>query len=193
MELNDAEKLKLAAALDVFLREHRVISRDEQLLFGPSGRERLFNQDLAKSLAIELLLQLEGLIGLSRPEVQRAIYASPLANFHGLEPGQSAATKAGLAAAAAQELRDDQGPLAERLAAVLVTQYQVELSGESIDFLCRNYGARRERLQTLATKSAGATRRPFSSLAGASRCNLMGDPEWDREVGRARQVLRKLG
>jgi hypothetical protein len=191
IRLDDGEKLQLAADMEQFLRQHRIRAQGQRVVSGATGRERALNADLAKSLAIELLLALEQLVELSEPEIQRAIYASAAPNFHSIEPSQSAATKAGLGAAAALEVADDLGLAAERLAAVLVTQYQIELTAEAIDSLQRTYGARRQRLETLVA-SHSRTRHgpPVSPLHGAPRCKLLSDPDWHAEIARANRFLK---
>lgn len=188
--LDNEQKLALAETLDGFLRTHRLRTRDDSVVYGTSGRERFLNTGLAKSLAVEVVLRLEALIELSRPEIQRAIYASAAPNFHGLEMSQSAATKAGLGAAATAEVQDDLGLAAERLATVLVTQYQVALTKEMMEFLHRTYGARPERLTMLAGAVKRSERGFASPIHDSPGWQLLADPEWKAELDRARRIVR---
>ena len=188
--LNDKEKLELAACVDDFLQEHRIRTHGNKVVYGPTDKEKRLTPELAKTLAIRLLLKLEDLIEITRPDVQRAIYASPAANLHGLEAGQSAAAKAGLGAAAVQEVQQDIGAVAERLATVLVNQYQIELTAEAIEFLHRTYAARTERLEMLAGTKANSRRMPANAQMHAGRYNLAKDPAWQAEVKRAKRILK---
>ncbi|MFG1491300.1 hypothetical protein ABMA58_18770, partial [Oceanospirillum sp. HFRX-1_2] len=103
----------------------------------------------AKQLAIEIALALEPHIHLSRPEIQRAIYSTNAIYMNDIEPGMSAATKAAMGTAMANEKRHDLSVAAERLALALVKHYRVELGEDAIAFLRDTYHARESRLNVL--------------------------------------------
>lgn len=149
---------------------------------------RAFTADTAKRLAIEIAVILEPMVHLSHPEVQRAIYATHAADFSPIEPHLSGASKAALGAALVSEVRDDLSRSAESLALALVRHYRIELEDDTIDFLHRHYGARRNML-TLVSKHDERQRRPVSLLSQG--LPSIGPPSrlWYRALVRARQVL----
>ncbi|MDH3354146.1 MAG: hypothetical protein OEL79_02890, partial [Chromatiales bacterium] len=158
IELNDEECLELSGKIALLFREYEIVSRDERLLYRHGERHRPLTTKLAKELAMEIASALQPFVDITRPDVQRAIDASPAANLMGLEVSLSARTKAAWATAAVQEVEDDLALPAERLAATLVTTYRVKLSEAAIEFLNQSYGARIERLQELNNQEAKGTR-----------------------------------
>lgn len=149
---------------------------------------RPFTADTAKRLAIEIAVILEPMVHLTHPEVQRAIYASHSADFSPIEPHLSGASKAALGAALVSEVRDDLSRSAESLALALVRHYRIELEDDTIDFLHRHYGARRNIL-TMMSKYDDRQYRPVSMLTQGLPSIGRSSRSWYRALVRARQVL----
>ncbi len=151
--LQDTQKLAMAETLAEYFQDMGIKLRDQRIVFGSNGRERLFSLALAKPLAMRVTSALSFHLGLSDPQVQRAINASNAINLSGLEPASSATAKAGLGTALAQEIEDRLDRLAEQLATTLVISYGIKLDDQAVQFLHEEFGARLERLQTLASRS----------------------------------------
>ncbi len=141
-----------------FLVKHKLTPEDlnqarNKALRGRVERAQLpedhITPEIAKQLAIEIALALEPHIHLSRPEIQRAIYSTNAIYMNDIEPGMSAATKAAMGTAMANEKRHDLSVAAERLALALVKHYRVELGEDAIAFLRDTYHARESRLNVL--------------------------------------------
>ncbi|WP_027349623.1 hypothetical protein [Halotalea alkalilenta] len=189
--LDDHAKTQICAQLAHLIR---------QLHARPSLRARLPHEtpqaalsvdtDSAKRLAIEIALALEPHIHLSRPEVQRAINSTNAADFTSLEPGYSAATKAALGAAMVKEVDDDLSRSAESLALALVRHYQVELEPAAIEFLHRQYGARKGTLEMLS-KYEQSSRSPVSFLSHRMPPIGRTPRHWYRALVVARQALER--
>ncbi|PUE05751.1 MAG: hypothetical protein C3L24_00330, partial [Candidatus Sedimenticola endophacoides] len=161
IQLNDEQCLSLAVALAGIFRERGLESRGDRLYCLRSGQRRLIDTEQAKSLAMEVTGALQPYVDITRPEVQRAIDASPAANLLGLDSNLSARTKATWGNAAVQEMADDLSSAALRLAATLVTNYRVTLSDAAIEFLQRRYGAPAGELQQINRDGAA---RPALSI-----------------------------
>ena len=148
----------VCAKLHEFLIKHKLTPEDQNRARNKTLRGRVersflpddhITSEIAKQLAIEIALALEPHIHLSRPEIQRAIYSTNAIYMNDIEPGLSAATKAAMGAAMANEKRHDLSVAAERLALALVKHYRVDLGEDAIAFLRDTYHARESRLNML--------------------------------------------
>jgi hypothetical protein len=147
----DAEaKIEVAGALARYFDRTRIRARDQQVVKGPPGAEHMLEFEEIKRLAIQAALALEPHIGLTRPEVQRAINSTNAIYLSGIEPGTSATTKAAWGAAMSHEIETNLGTAAERLALTLVQTYKVFLDDAAIEVLHEQYGANLDRLRTMA-------------------------------------------
>ena len=180
--LEDEQKLAVAGAV---ARSLRKAERDHR-----KGR---LTTERVKQLAVEVALALEPYIRISRPAVQRAINSANAPFFGTLEPGLSAARKAALGAAIAQEVEKDMARAAERLAASLVRHYRLRLTGPVIEWLHRTYGANRETLQALAEYTVPGDRAPMDL---ARRRPLSIPParnRWHQDLEDALSLLGEYG
>jgi hypothetical protein len=187
--LNDEAKLKLAQWLCEYLKEEGISSDEQRLVREHRGHKERISADDVKGIAIALASALSEYIDLSRPEIQRAINNSDAANLGAIEPSLSANTKAGWGEAIVNEVREDLGKSAELLAATLVRRYGVRLSGEAIDLLEKEYGARRERLTALRPSQGSAMLGAVTSLDVRPPPAIDGDASWQRELTRARRLV----
>ena len=180
--LDDEQKMAVAEAMAGSLRramrEHR--------------RGRL-SPESVKQVAVETALALEPHIGLSRPAVQRAINSAHAPFFGALEPGMSAARKAALGAATAQEVEKDMGRAAERLAAALVRHYRLRLTGPVIDWLARTYGANRDTLRALAEYAVPGDRVPLDLVRHRPVTVPPPRQRWQQDLDDALSLLREHG
>jgi hypothetical protein len=186
IRLGDEQKLVLAQALCGYLDELKVQIGPQGVLRGAKP----FGAQDAKRLAIRAALILETVVDLGDASIRRAIASSNAISLYGLEFGFSADAKAGLAAAAVKEVRQDPGPMAERLALRLVEVYRVPLSAGMIDFLADNYGARRPRLEAIAALPAADTQEPRSQeQLPPSGLLALDSPPWREFVAAAERLL----
>ncbi|MFC0269442.1 hypothetical protein [Kushneria aurantia] len=190
IELTDSEKGRVCRHLSRYLKETRAERerpRDGDTRISPERHEA--DVEMAKRMAIEIALALDPHIGLSRPEVQRAINATNAAYFGHLEPDLSAAAKAALGAAMVNEINDDLSRSAESLAIALVRHYHVALEPEAVKFLHRQYGARESTLNMLSNIDQHAMHRNVSMLS--QRPPSVGNVprRWYRALVRARRAL----
>lgn len=193
LALENKDKLELAGKLARHLRDEGVRFRDGGVICGRPGRERPFQDALARDLAIQAAAELDDVVDLGAPEIQRAVYASHAANLTGLEPGGSAQSKVGIGAAMIGEVEDRLPSLAEGLAARLVLYYGVTLDKGAIDFLHEQYGARRERLEMLAARKVREGRSPAELATTITPTDLTRDPDWESAMERVRAVLDRYG
>ncbi|WP_233350299.1 hypothetical protein [Kushneria phosphatilytica] len=187
IELDDAAKAQVCKHLFRHLRDTRLPHRRIEPQ-ATATQDHVADVEAAKRLAIEIALALEPHVQLSRPEVQRAIYASNAAYFGQLEPNLSASAKAALGTAMVKEVNEDLSRTAESLALALVRHYRVALPPEAIDFLKNTYGAREGTLNMLSNYDI-RMHRNISLLT--HRPPLVGSPSrhWYRALVRARRAL----
>jgi len=145
-----------------------------------------------KRLAIEAALALEPHIGLTQPEVQRAINSSGAAHLRSIEPGASAATKAALGAALVREVRDDRGVLAESLALALVRHYGLLLDERAIEFLNQSYGANRDVLRRLAQLPLARPVAPSCRIDAGPPPLPRDGASWQRQLKKAQNLLERI-
>jgi hypothetical protein len=176
------QKLAFAAEFCRFLEDRQIQLTERGLL--QAGQ--VVDREEVRRLGLALLPLLENTLDLSDLAIQRAIQASPAAWLGGLQAGMSADTRAGLGAAVVKEVRQDLGRMAERLAAQLVTLYQLPLAPRLCRQLEERYGANRERLGMLAERGLpGSVVRPMRRIQNTERDELMQHPRW--------ALLLKLG
>lgn len=189
--LADEQCLELASRLVELLKNWGIMSRGDRLFYRHGDHHRPLTIPVAKGIAMEVATALQPFVDITRPEVQRAIDASPATNLLGLESTLSARTKAAWGAAAVQEVEDDLGQAAERLAATLVTSYRIEMSAEAMEFLHQTYGARLERLQLLNTQGPDRTLTTASATQARPPLILPQDPAWREMLECGRRLLRQ--
>lgn len=190
LELTDSQKARVCRHLAGYLDETRAERERPRDGDTPVVGERLSaDVEMAKRLAIEIALALDPHIGLSRPEVQRAINATNAAYFGHLEPDLSAAAKAALGAAMVKEIKDDLSRSAESLAIALVRHYRVSLEPEAVAFLHHQYGARQNTLNMLSNIDQTAVHRNVSLLSQRPPGVGQVPRRWYRALVRARRTL----
>lgn len=180
--LEDEQRIAVALALADVLREADWLARANRL-----------GVDRAKRLAVEVALALEPHIQLSRPDVQRAINNANAPFFAGVLPGMSAARKAAVGVAVAQEVRKDMARAAEGLAAALVRHYRMRLTPAAIAWLERTFGADPDVLRAVADHTVPGDRVTFEALR-RQPMNIPGfRSQWERERRLARELLELRG
>lgn len=190
LELTDGQKARVCRHLAGYLDETRAERERPRDGDTPVVGERLSaDVEMAKRLAIEIALALDPHIGLSRPEVQRAINATNAAYFGHLEPDLSAAAKAALGAAMVKEINDDLSRSAESLAIALVRHYRVTLDPEAVAFLHHQYGARQSTLNMLSNIDQTTMHRKISLLSQRPPGVGQAPRRWYRALVRARRAL----
>ncbi|MFD2190092.1 hypothetical protein [Pistricoccus aurantiacus] len=192
IELNDEAKAQVCKGLAKVLGDMEMTGSRE-LNVAKEREWRLEAEvDRLKRLAIEITLILEPHIQLSRPEVQRAINSTNAADFGQLELNLSATAKAAMGAAMVKEIEVDLSRSAEQLALALVRHYQVELEPEAIDFLIKQYGARKKTLNMLSNFHASHSHKEIPNVSYLSqRPPAVGKPprNWYRALVVARRAL----
>ncbi len=191
IRLESDEKLAFAARLADHLEAIKLTSVKDRVVLGGDEFNAPLGVDDAKELAVEIALMLEPYIHLSRPSIQRTINASHAPYLGTLEPGLSAQTKAGLAAAMIDELNTDLGPAAERLAQTLAKTYHVQLDEQAVDFLVDHFGASRDRLETLAGQPLSQPANVVSSLASRPAISEAFDRGWKQVIERSIFLLER--
>ncbi len=189
--LEDEQKLALAESLADYFRDQGIKLRDQRVYVGTPGRESLVDAGVAKHFAMRIMSALSFHIGLSQPHVQRAIGAINAINLSGLEPGTSATNKVGLGSALVQEVEQRLDRLAEHLATTLVVSYGVPLDEAAIQLLHDEFGARIDRLRTLATSYVAATNLPLSSAKIPPPVELDLTNINEREQKRAQRIIER--
>lgn len=145
--------------------------------------------DQARRLAIEAATALEPYIGLSRPEVQRALATTKACYLSDLEPGMSAQEKRRIGTAMVEEVENDLSRSAERLALALVRHYRVELAEEAQEFLITVYGARENVLQSILRTQAVDQGSNVSLLSRRPPAVSRPKREWYRSLIHARRII----
>ena len=191
IRLDSDETLELARAIADHFDEIKLKSVNDRLILGDDAFAVPLDARAAKELAVDVALLLEPYIHLSRPEIQRTINSSNAAYLGSLEPGLSAQTKAGLAAAMIDELEPNLGAVAERLALTLVKVYHVHLDQQAIDFLVEHYGAGRDRLETLAGQPLSQPMGPVSPLYSRPAITDAFDRSWQQVIDRSVYLLER--
>ena len=187
------------------IREERICLEDEQKMAVAEAmagslrwamqeqRRGRLTPEIVKQVAVETALALEPHIHLSRPAVQRAINSAHAPFFGALEPGMSAARKAALGAAIAQEVEKDVARAAERLAASLVRHYRLRLTDPVIEWLHRTYGANRETLHALAEYTIPGDRAPLDLARRRPLSIPPARDRWHQDLDSALALLREYG
>lgn len=137
--LNDAQKLQAASDFS------QILSSDFKKLY----LEQRYTEKSIKRLAIEITLIIQPLINLSKPTIVYGIESANAANMSTMEQGISVQAKTGWAHAIVREVEKNKAKSAERLANVLVNQYNEELDEDAIAFLHDSYGANKNILYAI--------------------------------------------
>ncbi|SIT73529.1 hypothetical protein SAMN05216526_1860 [Ectothiorhodosinus mongolicus] len=181
----DEQKLEFADALCSLLEQFELHMDSGNL---SSGGSPMGPEDIQR-LGLALLDLLQQSLDLGDLAVQRAIQAAPAAWMGGLHSVVGADARAGVAAAAVKDVRQDMGRMAERLAAQWVTWYQLPLSASLREQLVHEYQANAERLEMLANRPQDSERPPPDPTAmQAARAEVMENPLWDRLYALARRL-----
>ncbi len=160
IRLEDAQKVRIATNLTRTFEAQGLAAEAGRIQIG-RGRTRHPIQGVeAKRLAVTLTEVLEPEIGLSREDVQRAVTHSKAAHLSPIDLTVSGTIKAGWGESLVNELRDDTGKLAERLALSLTQLYRIPLNEGLIQTLQERYGANEERLRMLAARGQAHESRP---------------------------------
>lgn len=192
LSLDPGAREDFAQHLLRYLEEHHREGTGVRQKHGLAGQREALDLNEARRLAVEIAIALEPHIGLSRPEVQRALGASNASYVDDLEPGMSGQEKRTIGETMARELKRDLSRAAERLAVALVKHYRVELTETARDFLATTYGARDSVLSTIARTQSDQL--PRVSLL-STRPPHVPPPRrgWYRSLVHARQLLQHRG
>jgi hypothetical protein len=127
------------------------VFRDFGLWRGDSSESSIavLDTEKAKFLGARLVSEMDRVLRVANPRVQRAVEGSRAAYVASLEPGLSASLKAGWGAALVSDVQNDTREAVHRVARVLVDYHGVRMDNESIDYLSRAFGADEHFLATL--------------------------------------------
>jgi hypothetical protein len=127
------------------------VFRDLGLWRGDSSESSVavLDTEKAKFLGARLVSEMDRVLCVANPRVQRAVEGSRAAYVASLEPGLSASLKAGWGAALVSDVQNDTREAVHRVARVLVDYHGVRMDNESIDYLSRAFGADEHFLATL--------------------------------------------
>lgn len=147
--LNEEARLEVCRHLAWYFKKEDISSYSYTLFSSNTDKGAMS----ARRLAIEIAVALEPHIRISKPEIQRNINATRAIYLGGLSPDMSAVQKEELGRRMSKEADNGLGLSAIRLAETLVKQYDVELTGDAINFLNYNYNAGRKTLERIAAKT----------------------------------------
>jgi hypothetical protein len=144
--LTDPDKLKVVSGLYDAFQTVKTLTDSET-----TPRHRM---QATKQLAIRVALSLNLVLGISRPEVQRAIYTSNTLNMGVFEKNLSTKTKIGWGEALAKEIEKDMRSASIALVKAIHHFYGLKLNTQSQELLAERYGVPIEQLQQLYDEDA---------------------------------------